>query len=163
MDIHRQLFRASVDRVFCTGSFQPQQHRFASYPRRSTPHVPSVPGFGRASVDVSGKLPGRQRAANNQCAPDQALDPASPEDGVDRGIAAFVICASLIRQFEFVQNGWANDPKFHELGNEHDPMIRAQDGTFDFIIPKRPIRRKIKGLTRLHDRKGRSLRLPSRH
>jgi Dyp-type peroxidase family len=75
-----------------------------------------------------------------------ALPEGAPEDGVDRGIAAFVICASLIRQFEFVQNVWANDPNFHELGNERDPMIGAQDGTFDFTIPKRPIRRKIKGL-----------------
>jgi Dyp-type peroxidase family len=74
------------------------------------------------------------------------LPEGAPEDGADRGIAAFVICASLIRQFEFVQNVWANDPNFHELGNEHDPMIGAQDGTFDFTIPKRPIRRKIKGL-----------------
>ena len=75
-----------------------------------------------------------------------ALPEGALEDGVDRGIAAFVICASLIRQFEFVQNVWVNDPNFHELGNEHDPMIGAQDGTFDFTIPKRPIRRKIKGL-----------------
>jgi hypothetical protein len=74
------------------------------------------------------------------------LPEGAPEDGVDRGIAAFVICASLVRQFEFVQNVWANDPNFHELGNEHNPMIGAQDGTFDFTIPKRPIRKRIKGL-----------------
>src|SRR5207247_8668269 len=36
------------------------------------------------------------------------------EDGVERGIAAFVICASLIRQFEFAQNVWANDKNFHD-------------------------------------------------
>jgi deferrochelatase/peroxidase EfeB len=75
-----------------------------------------------------------------------ALAEGAPEDGVDRGIASFVICASLVRQFEFIQNVWANDPNFHELGNEHDPMIGLQDGTFDFAIPKRPIRKKIKGL-----------------
>jgi Dyp-type peroxidase family len=69
-----------------------------------------------------------------------------PEDGVERGVAAFVICASLIRQFEFLQNVWANDPNFHELGNEHDPIIGNQDGTFEFKIPKRPIRKKITGL-----------------
>ena len=33
-----------------------------------------------------------------------------------------------------------------ELGNERDPLIGNQDGTFDFTIPKRPIRRKITGL-----------------
>ncbi len=74
------------------------------------------------------------------------LPEGSREDGVDRGIAAFVICASLVRQFEFVQNVWVNDPKFHELGNERDPMIGTQDGTFDFTIPRRPVRKKIKGL-----------------
>ena len=74
------------------------------------------------------------------------LPEGTPEDGVERGIAAFVICASLVRQFEFVQNVWVNDPNFHELGNEHDPMIGTQDGTFDFTMPKRPVRKKIKGL-----------------
>lgn len=69
-----------------------------------------------------------------------------PEDGVERGIAAFVICASLVRQFEFAQNVWINDPNFKELGNEHDPIIGAQDGKLDFTIPKRPIRKKIIGL-----------------
>ena len=68
-----------------------------------------------------------------------ALPEGAPEDGVDRGIAAFIICASLIRQFEFVQNVWVNDPNFQELGNEHDPMIGAQDGTLDFTIPKRSV------------------------
>jgi Dyp-type peroxidase family len=75
-----------------------------------------------------------------------ALPEGAPEDGVERGIAAFVICASLVRQFEFAQNVWINDPNFQELGNEHDPIIGAQDGTLDFTIPKRPIRKRIKGL-----------------
>ena len=55
-------------------------------------------------------------------------------------------CASLVRQFEFAMNVWANDPNFHELGNERDPIFGTQDGTFDMTIPKRPIRKKIKGL-----------------
>ena len=69
-----------------------------------------------------------------------------PEDGRERGIAAFVGCASLVRQFEFAMNVWANDANFHELGNERDPIFGTQDGTFDMTIPKRPIRKKIKGL-----------------
>jgi Dyp-type peroxidase family len=74
------------------------------------------------------------------------LAEGQPDDGVERGIAAFVLCASLTRQFEFAQNVWVNDPRFHELGNERDPIIGTQDGTFDMTIPKRPIRKKIKGL-----------------
>jgi Dyp-type peroxidase family len=74
------------------------------------------------------------------------LPEGTPEDGQERGIAAFVICGSLIRQFEFAQNVWVNDRNFHELGNERDPIIGTQDGTLEFKIPKRPIRRKITGL-----------------
>ncbi len=74
------------------------------------------------------------------------LPEGAPDDGKERGIAAFVICASLIRQFEFAQNVWTNDRNFHELGNERDPIIGAHDGTLEFKIPKRPIRRKITGL-----------------
>jgi Dyp-type peroxidase family len=74
------------------------------------------------------------------------LPEGAPEDGVERGIAAFVGCASLIRQYEFAQNVWANDRTFHELGNERDPIIGTHDGTLEFKIPKRPIRKVIKGL-----------------
>lgn len=74
------------------------------------------------------------------------LQEGVPDDGTDRGIAAFVICASLIRQFEFAQNVWTNDKNFHELGNERDPIIGNQDGTLEFKIPKRPIRKTITGL-----------------
>src|SRR5262245_3086565 len=74
------------------------------------------------------------------------LPEGAAEDGVERGIAAFVGCASLIRQFEFLQNVWVNDPKFQELGNERDPIIGAHDGSYDMTIPKRPIKKKIKGL-----------------
>jgi len=74
------------------------------------------------------------------------LPEGAPEDGVERGIAAFIGCASLIRQYEFAQNVWANDRAFHELGNERDPIIGTHDGTLEFKIPKRPIRKVIKGL-----------------
>jgi Dyp-type peroxidase family len=70
-----------------------------------------------------------------------ALPEGVPDDGVDRGIAAFIICANLVRQFEFAQNVWINDKTFHELGNEHDPICGSQDGTLDFTVPKRPIRK----------------------
>lgn len=74
------------------------------------------------------------------------LPEGAPEDGRERGIAAFIGCASLVRQFEFAMNVWVNDPEFHELGNERDPFVGTQDGTYDITIPKRPIRKKIKGL-----------------
>ncbi|MFE3227078.1 Dyp-type peroxidase [Nocardia sp. NPDC059228] len=74
------------------------------------------------------------------------LPEGTPDDGADRGIAAFVLCASLVRQFEFAQNVWVNDTSFHELGNERDPIIGNQDGTLEFKIPQRPIRKTITGI-----------------
>ncbi|HSC15207.1 MAG TPA: peroxidase [Gammaproteobacteria bacterium] len=74
------------------------------------------------------------------------LPEGTPDDGVERGIAAFVICGSLVRQFEFAQNVWVNDRNFHELGNERDPFVGVQDGTLEYKIPKRPVRKKITGL-----------------
>ena len=60
----------------------------------------------------------------------------APDDGVERDIAAFIICASLVRQFEFAQNVWINDKSFHELGNERDPMsvTRTAHSTTRFRI-----------------------------
>lgn len=75
-----------------------------------------------------------------------ALPEGAPDDGVERGIAAFIICADLVRQFEFAQNVWINDRSFHELGNEHDPIAGTQDGTLDFTVPKRPIRKVHRGI-----------------
>jgi hypothetical protein len=43
-------------------------------------------------------------------------------------------------------NVWVNDPKFKDLGNELDPIIGTQDGTFDMTFPKRPIKKRIRGL-----------------
>jgi Dyp-type peroxidase family len=83
-----------------------------------------------------------------------ALPEGAPDDGVDRGIAAFIICASLVRQFEFAQNVWINDRSFHELGNEHDPICGTQDGTMEFKIPNRPIRKVLKGLPAFTTLKG---------
>src|SRR5215831_7068843 len=74
------------------------------------------------------------------------LPEGAPEDGVERGIAAFIGCASLVRQFEFAMNVWVNDPNFEGLGNDRDPIFGTQDSTYDMTIPKRPIRMKFKGL-----------------
>ena len=84
----------------------------------------------------------------------EALPEGAADDGVDRGIAAFIICASLIRQFEFAQNVWINDPAFHELGNERDPIAGTQDGSLEYTIPNRPIRKVLKGLPAFTTLKG---------
>ncbi len=83
------------------------------------------------------------------------LPEGAPDDGVERGIAAFVICASLIRQFEFAQNVWINDRNFNELGNERDPIIGdpgRDAGVQDSQAPHSQENRRVAGL---HYAKGR--------
>ena len=46
-------------------------------------------------------------------------------------------------------NVWVNDRTFHELGNEWDPFVGTQDGSYDMTIPRRPVRQKVKGFRRL--------------
>ena len=92
-----------------------------------------------------------------------ALPDGAPDDGVDRGIAAFIICADLVRQFEFAQNVWINDKAFHELGNEHDPICGTQDGTLEFTVPKRPIRKVHKGIPAFTTLTRWRVLLPARH
>jgi deferrochelatase/peroxidase EfeB len=69
----------------------------------------------------------------------------APDDGANRGIAVFGGCADIARQFEFLISVWSNDPEFLEL-NEKDPFSGSFDGPVEMTIPKRPIKKKVKGL-----------------
>jgi deferrochelatase/peroxidase EfeB len=81
------------------------------------------------------------------------LPDGAPDDGANRGIAVFAGCADIARQFEFLISVWANDPEFREL-NERDPFCGSTDGAFDVTIPKRPIKKKLKGLEAFTSLKG---------
>jgi Dyp-type peroxidase family len=67
------------------------------------------------------------------------------DDGADRGLMFAFVGARLDRQFEFVQREWINDGKFIGAPAERDPLIAMQDGG-EFTVPKRPIRRRLRGL-----------------
>ena len=117
--------------------------------KEADPHGYAVPlgsHIRRMNPRDTGHNMNRRRMIRRGAPYGPPLPEGTPDDGIERGIAAFVICASLIRQFEFAQNVWINDRNFNELGNERDPIIGAHDGTLEFKIPKRPIRKKIVGL-----------------
>lgn len=77
----------------------------------------------------------------------------APEDGKNRGIAVFAGCADLARQFEFLISVWSNDPTFEEL-NERDPFAGSHVGEFDFAVPGRPVKKKLKGIPAFTTLKG---------
>jgi Dyp-type peroxidase family len=106
------------------------------------------------------------------------LDPLqeSGDDGVDRGLVFICLNANIARQFEFVQQTWINDPKFHGLYDNKDPITgdnldlslggppdpeEDADIPYNFTIPQQPVRRRISGLTRfVHVRGGGYFFLP---
>ncbi|MGW5688440.1 Dyp-type peroxidase [Nonomuraea sp. NPDC003754] len=77
-----------------------------------------------------------------------AYGPPLPEgvledDGADRGLMFAFVGAHLGRQFEFVQSEWMNDGVFFGAGDAKDPVIGSTDGSGDFTIPRRPVRRRL--------------------
>lgn len=126
----------------------PQRHNDFNY-KQQDPLGYAVPlgsHIRRMNPRDTGANMNRRRMIRRGATYGPPLPEGAPEDGAERGIAAFVICASLTRQFEFAQNVWTNDRNFHELGNERDPIIGTHDGTLEFKIPKRPIRKTMTGL-----------------
>jgi hypothetical protein len=54
--------------------------------------------------------------------------------------------AHIKRQFEFVQTQWMNEGTFRGAPDEKDPIVGPNDGAGTFVIPTRPVRRRIAGL-----------------
>lgn len=82
-----------------------------------------------------------------------AYGPRLPEgiiedDGADRGLMFAFIGAHLGRQFEFVQSEWINDGAFAGLGEAKDALAGSIDGTISAAIPRRPIPKRLQGLSR---------------
>ena len=74
-----------------------------------------------------------------------------------RGLNFICFNTDIERQFEFVQQTWANNMKFHNLYNDVDPIIGVQNGGKDeegknkigktqFEIQQEPVRKRYKGI-----------------
>ena len=70
-------------------------------------------------------------------------DGVMEDDGVERGIIFVGICANLERQFEFLKTQWIDQGTFFGTPKEIDPLVGPNDGTGEFTIPKRPIRKRL--------------------
>ncbi|MBV8067233.1 MAG: Dyp-type peroxidase [Candidatus Eremiobacteraeota bacterium] len=70
------------------------------------------------------------------------------DDGADRGLMFAFVGANIARQFEFVQSEWMNDGGFFGDDKERDPVSGDGEGPEAFNIPRRPIRRQLRGLSR---------------
>jgi deferrochelatase/peroxidase EfeB len=74
------------------------------------------------------------------------LPEGASDDGQDRGVTILFACASISRQFEFIQKVWINDPTFQGLGHDKDPVVGDHDGTYDMTIQRRPLKKVLRGV-----------------
>jgi Dyp-type peroxidase family len=65
-------------------------------------------------------------------------DPANPSDDGEHGVIFMAICASLSRQFEFVQQQWAQYGLDFNVGNDTCPIIGLHDKDTKFIVAADP-------------------------
>ena len=81
---------------------------------------------------------------------------AFEDDGQARGLLFLAINANIERQFEFVQQTWANSPKFGGAYTDSDPIIGTNfdpgdpgdEGPWTMTIPGLPVRRRIAAVPR---------------
>ncbi|MGW4407579.1 Dyp-type peroxidase [Nonomuraea sp. NPDC004702] len=106
--------------------------------RRANPRDAAVAGVPRLHRMI------RRGTVYGPPLPDGVLD----DDGADRGLMFAFVGAHLGRQFEFVQTEWLNDGVFFGGGPARDPVTGSADGSGDFTVPRRPVRRRLESLPR---------------
>jgi Dyp-type peroxidase family len=116
-------------------------HVRRSHPRDSLD--PSPGSAGSIKLDKHHRLLRRGRKYGSALTPDEALAGRSGEDE-ERGLHFICLCASIERQFEFVQRTWVNSPKFGGLYDDADPLVGV--GPRNFTIQAEPLRRRYRDL-----------------
>jgi Dyp-type peroxidase family len=109
-----------------------------SHIRRANPRDSAVAGVVRLHRMI------RRGTAYGPPLPDGVTE----DDGADRGLMFAFIGAHLKRQFEFVQSEWINDGAFLGLGDARDPVVGSHETAGSFSIPRRPVPRRLHGLSR---------------
>ncbi|GAA3143382.1 Dyp-type peroxidase [Nonomuraea roseoviolacea] len=106
--------------------------------RRGNPRDAAVAGVPRLHRMI------RRGTAYGPPLPEGVLE----DDGADRGLMFAFVGTHLGRQFEFVQSEWMNDGVFFGAGDAKDPVLGSHDGSGDFTVPRRPVRRRLAALPR---------------
>jgi Dyp-type peroxidase family len=109
-----------------------------SHIRRTNPRDADIAGVARIHRMI------RRGTSYGPSLPEGVLK----DDGVDRGLMFAFVGAHLGRQFEFVQSEWMNDSSFFGGDSAKDPVAGMNDGAGIFDIPRRPLRRRLQGLSR---------------
>ena len=113
------------DNDFLFGAEDPQGLRcpYGAHVRRANPRESFDPG-SRNQLDITN----RHRLL-------RVGRPYLPEGEQKPGLFFMCLNGDLERQFEFVQQTWAEGASFHGLANERDPLIGSRLGTDSHSVP----------------------------
>jgi Dyp-type peroxidase family len=109
-----------------------------SHIRRMNPRDADVAGVVRIHRMI------RRGTSYGPLLPDGVLE----DDGLERGLIFAFVGANLGRQFEFVQSEWMNDGSFFGGGTTKDPVSGANSDADAYSFPRRPLPRRLTGLSR---------------
>jgi deferrochelatase/peroxidase EfeB len=97
------------------------------------------PNFTSANPKAwNGSVLNNRRRFLRRGLPYGAPHPDQPSDTGEQGIIFLAICASLFRQFEFVQQQWVQYGLDFNAGNDTCPMLGNHDEGAKFVIPADP-------------------------
>jgi Dyp-type peroxidase family len=105
----------------------------AAHIRKAYPRDEPTPGGGEADTQTHRLL---RRGIAYGAPFDDGAPVGDPHAGdADRGLLFFCYQSSIIRQFEFVQKFWVNNPNFPENGDGQDPIIAQATAQRSFSAP----------------------------
>jgi Dyp-type peroxidase family len=118
----------TTDRAFTyADDLEGRQCPIGAHIRRANP---------RDGVKTRDKLVHRHRILRRGIPYGPPLPPGILEDdGHPRGLLFVCLCASIARQFEFIQGQWLNDGNSLGLGNDQDPLLNNSYQGTNLTIP----------------------------
>ena len=115
--------------------------------RRAHPRDSLDPNPGTSDsirIDKHHRLLRRGRVYGERISQAAALTAPTGGEDDERGLHFMCLCASIERQFEFVQYTWVNSPKFDGLYEDPDPLIAG--GARTFTVQAAPVRKRYRQL-----------------
>jgi deferrochelatase/peroxidase EfeB len=88
--------------------------------------------------DWSGSAVNNRRRILRRGLPYGSAEGANVADDAEHGIIFLAVCASLFRQFEFVQQQWVQYGLDFSVGNDTCPIVGNHDAGAKFVIPTDP-------------------------
>jgi Dyp-type peroxidase family len=108
---------------------------FSAHIRRTNPRDALDPAFGTPGAVLDSALTNRRRLLRRGL---PYGDSTVRDDDKEHGVIFMALCASLFRQFEFVQQQWVNYGAGFNLGNDTDPLVGLHRAGKKFVIPADP-------------------------